>query len=167
MGGGGGGLPAKGTLPLGLGPRLLRARRDTGGTRHVLISIHPSICLCNGMNFLEEEKGLLGDGGAGGALGDGADPVEHVCASPAWQKGSGKGWEPNLALPPQHGARLDPAEPTAPAPLPRSPALPSEEIWGFLHAVSRLQRCVNWIRWEAERDADLEELLSGARLPPV
>lgn len=49
----------------------------------------------------------------------------------------------------------------------RSPAPPSEEIWGFLHAVSRLQRCVNWIRWEAERETDLEELLSGARLLPV
>lgn len=70
-------------------------------------------------------------------------------------------------LPPQRGAGLDPAEHPAPFPLPSSPAPPSEEPWGFLHAVSRLRRCVNWIRWEAERDADLEELLSGARLLPV
>ena len=87
--------------------------------------------------------------------------------SPARQEGSSEGGEPDPALPPHQGAGLDPAEHTAPAPLPHFPAPPSEEIWGFLHAINRLQRCVNWIRWEAERDTDLEELLSRAWLLPV
>ena len=75
---------------------------------------------------------------------------EHAYPSPTPQEGSGRGGEPDPALLPRQRARLDPAERTAPVPLPRSPAPPSEEIWGFLHAVSRLQRCVNGIRWEAE-----------------
>lgn len=105
--------------------------------------------------------------GGGEPLGDGANPVIVCARHPHGRRGLAKRGDPDPVLPPQQGAWLDPAELTAPASLPRSPALPSEEIWGFLHAVSRLQRCVNWIRWEAERDADLEELLSGARLPPV
>lgn len=47
------------------------------------------------------------------------------------------------------------------------PAPPSEEMWGSLHAISGLQGCIHWIRWEAEGDAALEELLSEARLLPV
>lgn len=54
-----------------------------------------------------------------------------------------------------------------PRDLVEHPAPPSPWIWGFLHAVSRLQRCVNGIRWEAWREADLERLRSGAPPQPV
>lgn len=47
------------------------------------------------------------------------------------------------------------------------PVPPSEGIWGSLHALSRLQGCGNWIKGEAEGEANLQDVLSGARLPPV
>lgn len=109
---------------------------------------HPlPVCAIALENSSQREKGRLGGGGALGTRGP--PPSRAAAHHPHGRRDPGK--EPDLRLLAQQGAGLDPAEPVAPEPLPRSPAPPSEEIWGFLHGVSRLRRCVNWIRWEAER----------------
>lgn len=150
-------LPAKGTLALDscsqMEPGTFLSPSDPPRVHAIALAI------CSQMEKVSLE--------AGEPLGHGATSQQGRKRTPPPEKGSSKGGELDLVLPPQRGAGLDPAEHPAPFPRPRSPAPPSEEPWGFLHAVSRLRRCVNWIRWEAERDADLEELLSGARLLPV
>lgn len=98
-----------------------------------------------------------------GISGDvGTLPIKGVRTCARDPKRAGKGGELELVR-----SRAGPGRAQSSGTAALLPEPPSEGIWGSLHAVSRLQRCGNGIKGEAEGDADLEELLSGARLLPV
>lgn len=98
-----------------------------------------------------------------GSSGDvGTPPIKGARTCARDPRRAGKGGEPELAR-----SRAGPGRAQSSGTAALLPEPPSEGIWGSLHAVSRLQRCSNGIKGEAEGDADLEELLSRARLLPV
>lgn len=106
-----------------------------------LISIQPPVHLCSCLgSSLTWKKDFWA---VGSSEDVGTPPIEgaRMCAQDPGR--AGKGGELELASPPRRGAGLSPE-------LQRCWAAPSEGIWGSLHALSRLLRCANWIKGEAE-----------------
>lgn len=149
-----------------LSPGLSHSSCPAGGTRlEQLISTQPPACLCScfSNSLTREKKGFLGRGELWGC----GDTSQKGCRDPGWPQ---EGWQrrgagAGVAIPVRSRAGPGRAQSSGTAgPL---PAPPSEGIWGSLHALSRLQGCGNWINGEAEGAANLQDLLSRARLPPV